>query len=294
MWRIAVAHHGSSASPLLADLRQGLRRHGLVEGDNCIIDTGGVEGRWAQLPGLIAQLLHRCPDVLVAIGGVAALAAQRATSRVPIVHAIVLDPSDIGLVAPNVTGVTTFDRGQATHHLQLLQQLVPGLRVLACLTDPEAPKGQDGRNPLESQLQRAAAAQGIELVSAPLPGADADLEEIFDAMGQAHARALVALEVPAVLSRLGAISLLAECHRLPMLSPYGWPDGGVIMQGVALHDAIDPLAETVAALFGAAAVADLPQRTVRHQRLVVHLGRAQRIGLKFPASILDRVSLCIG
>ena len=35
-----------------------------------------VNGRWGRLPGLIAQLLHPEPDVLVAIGGVAALSAR--------------------------------------------------------------------------------------------------------------------------------------------------------------------------------------------------------------------------
>lgn len=290
MWRVGVIHHGSPSSPVLAELRQGLHRHGLIESGNCHVDAAGVEGRWTQLPGLIGQLLQRRPDVLVAVGGVAALAAQHASARVPILHAIVLDPVEIGLTASNVSGVTTFDPDQAMSHLLLLQQLIPGLRVLACLTEPNAPKGQDGRNPLESHLLRAAAALGIEVVSAALPETDGDLKELFESLDQAHAQALVALEVPAVLSRLGAISRLAESHCLPMLSPYGWPDGGVVMQGGALHDAIEPLADAVATLFGGVAVADLQLRTVRHRRLVVHRGRAQRIGLQLPASVLDRVT----
>lgn len=287
VWRIAIVHHGSTSSPNLACLRQALHRHGLTEGDSCIVDATGIAGQWTQLPGLVDQLLKRLPDVLVAIGGVAALSAQRATSRIPILHAIVLDPSDIGLAAPNVSGVTTFDPGQAMRHLWLLRQLLPGMRTLACLTDAEAPKGQDGCNPLESQLWRAATAQGIELICAAMPGTDNDLREIIRSMKEAHAHALVALEVPAVLSRLGTISCLAEGHRLPLLSPYGWPDGGVVMQGGALHDAMDPLAGAVAALLNGISMANLPLRTVRHQRLVFHRGQAQRIGLEIPACVLD-------
>ena len=292
-WRVAVVHHGAPTTHTLTLLRQGLHRRGLIEGDNCIVDVGGVEGRWAQLPGLVEQLLQGRPDVLVAVGGVAAKSAQQATSRVPILHAIVLDPLDIGLTAANVSGITTFDTDQAQRHLQLLRQLVPSLRRLACLTDPDAPKGQDSRNPLESQLRSAAAAQGIELICAALPGTDADLEEVFDTPQLAHVDALIALEVPRVLQRLGAVARLAECRRLPMLSPYGLQDGGVVMRGSALLDAIDPLAGAVAALFCGATVADQPLQVVRHERLVVHRGRAQRIGLKFPASVLDRVTQCI-
>ena len=293
IWRIAIVHHGSASSPTLAHLRQAFRRHGLIEGNNCIVDAAGVEGQWTQLLELVDQLLHRRPDVLVAVGGVAALTAQRATSRVPILHAIVLDPSDIGLVAPNVTGVTTFDPGQAARHLRLLQQLLPGMRKLACLTDVQAPKSQDGLNPLESQLRRAATAQGIELISVAMPVSDTDLREIIRSMEAAHVHALVALEVPAVLSRLGTISRLAERHRLPMLSPYGWPDGGVVMQGGALHDAMDPLAGAVTALLSGVAMADLPLRTVRHQRLVIDKNRARRIGLEIPACLLDLTTACL-
>ena len=293
MWRIAIVHHGSASSPTLAHLRQAFHRHGLIEGNNCIVDAAGVEGQWTQLPELVDQLLHRGPDVLVAVGGVAALTAQRATSRVPILHAIVLDPSDIGLVAPNVTGVTTFDPDQAMRHFRLLRQLVPDLRKLACLTDAQAPKGWDGLNPLESQLRRAATAQGIELISVAMPVSDTDLREIFRSIGAAHARALVALEVPAVLSRLGTISCLAERHRLPMLSPYGWPDPGVVMQGGSLHDAMEPLAEAVAALRSGVSMANLPLRTVRHHRLVIDKDRARRIGLEIPACLLDLASACL-
>ena len=288
MFRIAVIHHGSSESPALAALRKGLHQRGLVEGDNCIVDSAGVHGRMAQLPALIEQLLRRRPALLAAIGGVAALAAQRATLRTPILYAIVLDPTEIGLGAPNVSGVTTFDPAQATRHLRLLRQLVPTLRRLAYLTDKDAPKGRDGLNPLESNLLRAAAMLGLEVFSAAVPGIDADPRETIRAMGRAHA--LVALEVPAVLSRLGAISRLAERHRIPVLSPYGWPVGGVVMQGAALHDAIDTLAEAVAEVMRGVSVANLPARTVHRERLAIHLDRAKRIELSIPSKVLAQVT----
>lgn len=288
--RIAIVHHGSSASPPLSALRQGLQRRGLIEGHTCIVDAVGVEGRWTQLPALIAQLLHREPDILVAVGGVAALAAQRATSIVPILYAIVLDPWEISLASRNVSGVTTFDPLQATRHLQLLGLLLPDLRKVACLTDSDAPKGRDGRNPLQAQLINAATEHRLDLVCAAIPETDAELGQIFDTLERGSVQALVALEVPAVLSRLGAISRLAELHRLPMLSPFGWPDGGVVMQGAALHDAMDPLARSVAAVLGGATVGEVSLHTVRNGRLVVNLGRAQRIGLQVPASVLDHVT----
>ena len=290
MWRVAVLHHGSPSSLALAELHKGLHRRGLIHGVNCVVDATGVEGQWERLPMLVEQLLQRGPDVMVAMGALAALSAQRATSRVPILHAIVLDASDIGLAARNVSGVSTFDPNQATRHLGLLQQLVPGLRTVAFLTDVDAPRALDGRSPLVTQLLWAAAALRLDIMCVALSGIDANLEDAFDSVQQARAQALVALEVPAVLARLGDIVRLAERHRLPMLSPYGWPDTGVVMQGAALYDAINPLAEYVVALSCGTCVADVPLRTVRHERVVIHRGRTQRIGLLVPARVLDRVT----
>jgi len=69
----------------------------------------------------------------------------------------------------------------------------------------------------------------------------------------------------------------------------------VVMQGAALHDAIEPLVEQVIALFHGACVADVPLRNVRHHRLVIHRGRARRVGLDdIPSCLLDRATLCIG
>ena len=289
--RIALLHHGSACSPVLARFRAGLRRHGLVNGVNCVVDVAGAEGRWPRLSELTERLLQRHPEVLVAIGALAALSAQRATSSVPILHAIVLDPSDIGLTAPNVTGVSSFDPEQAMRHLRLLQQLVPGLRRVAFLTDIDAPPGRDGRSPLVSELLAAAAQLGLDLHGVALASVEGSLGQAFETLAQGAPQALVALEVPTVLARLPDIMELAERHRLPTLSPYGWPSRGLVVEGASLHDTLDPLAESVASVGRGARVGDVPLRVVRHQRLVVRMGLARRIGLAIPAAALQRASL---
>lgn len=293
MVRIAVLHHGSPSSRALVRFRAGLLRHGLVDGVNCVVDTAGAEGRWPRLTVLAEQLLQRHPDVLVAIGALAALSAQRATSSVPILYAIVLDPSDIGLTALNVSGVSSFDPEQAGRHLRLLQQLVPGLRRVAFLSDVDAPAGREGHSPLVSELLAAAAQLGLDLHGVALSGVEASLDGAFDTLQRTGPQALVALEVPTVLARLGDIVELAERHGLPTLSPYGWPSSGLVMEGASLHDALDPLAESVARIIRSASVGAVKTKVMRHQRLVVRTDRALRIGLAIPAALLQRASLCV-
>jgi putative ABC transport system substrate-binding protein len=278
---------------MLVALRATLQGRGLSDAGGCDVDAVGVDGRWALLPQAIDRLLSREPDVLVALGAVAALAAQRATCVVPILYAIVLDPSDVGLSAPNIGGVTTFDPEQATRHLRLLRQLLPGLQQVACLADPTAPTSRDGHNPLAAAIARAAQAEGLALTCIPMPDVDTGLGDAFGTALDARAGALVALEVPAVLARLGDIASMAERHRLPTLFPYGRSHGGILMQGASLLDAIDPLAAQIAALSRGAAVSHLPRMTVRHPRLVLDRGLARRIGLSIPDCVRERATLCI-
>ncbi len=293
MWRVAVVHHGWPWSLELARLREALFRKGLVEGVNCAVDAVGAEGRLARLPLLIDQLLQRGPDVIVALGALAALSAQRATANVPIRCAIVLDPADIDLTAPNVSAVTTFDRHQATRHLRLLRNLIVGLECVILVTDTDAPMGRDGRNPLASGFLQAAAAQRIDTACVGLSGIDADLDAAFGSVRNCRAQALVALEVPAVLARLRDIARQSERLRLPMLCPYGCPDSGVVMQGTALTDAIDPLAELVVAVHRNPCVTEVPSRIVHQKRLVIHRGRAKQIGLDIPSKVLERATQLI-
>ena len=292
MWRVGVLHHGTMSSPVLSRLREGLRQRQLIDGENCKIDIEGAEGRLDRLPRLVGELLRRGPHVVAAIGGLAALAAKQATSTIPIVHAIVLDPAEIGLAAANVAGITTFDPDHGVRQLRLLKELVTGLRTVACLTDLDAPKGADGINPLAFHLLRAARQEGLRVQCVALDRTDSNLEAALDTIRQARAEALVALEVPAVLARLGEIAALAERARLPTVFPPGRPQTGVVMQGPGLYDALDPLAEYIVAISRGVAVAELPTHRVHHERLVVDVGRARRIGLAVPVSILKR-AICL-
>ena len=291
MWRIGVIHHGGASSHLIEHFRRALRQHGLVDGENCSVDAAGAEGRLERLPLLAEELLTREPDVLVTLGAVAALEAQRRTSTVPIVYAIVLDAFEIGLMACNVTGISTFDPYQAARQLRLLRQLVPGLKRVACVTDAEAPKGRDGLNPLLSHVLKAGASQRLGVICVALSGVKDDLHVAFECARRAGAQAMVVLEVPAVLARLSEVLRLSEAYALPTVSPYGWPDAGVVTEGTALIDAIGPLAQQVAALASGVSVGQLPARRVRAERLEVNVERAGRIGLAVPTSILKRATL---
>jgi putative tryptophan/tyrosine transport system substrate-binding protein len=121
----------SSSPNLLAAFRQGLRELGYIEGETFFIERRYAEGREDRLPQLAAELVQFGVDVIFAIGPPQALAASRATDRIPIVFVGGGDPVAMGLVKSlarpggNLTGLTFVTVELASKRIQLLKDAVP-------------------------------------------------------------------------------------------------------------------------------------------------------------------------
>ena len=273
--------------PLQA-FRHGLNELGYVEGRDVVIETRWADGRIDQLPALAAELVGLREDILVGVGAVVARAAMSATTTIPIVIAVVIDPANLVAERPggNLTGLTTFDPQEARKKLALLQEVVPGLARVAILGDQAV---RDTKGHAEQ-----ARALGLQPQSLTIAGARPGLEAVFQAIRREHADALLVVELPATVMHRKRIAELAAQQQLPTLFSGGSSDaGGLLSYGTKVTEAARRLAGYVDRIVKGAHPADLPFGVVERPELIVNLKTAQQIGLTIPPEVLKRADRVI-
>ena len=125
--------------------RQGMRELGYVEGKNLIIEWRSAEGKLEHLSGIATELVNLKVDVIVAAGGPATRAAQKATTTIPIVMGSVADPVGNGFIkslaqpAGNITGSSNMSEDVSPKQLEMLLAMVPKLSRVALLVNPSNP-----------------------------------------------------------------------------------------------------------------------------------------------------------
>src|SRR5262245_9313497 len=141
-----VGFLGSTSPDLYAHLvrayREGLGDVGYVEGRNVAIEFRWAESQYERLPALAADLVSRRGDASTAGAFPAAVAAKAATTTIPIVSSIGVDPVQLGLVPSlnrpggNATGGTNLNQELTPKQLEVLRELIPTATVMAALINP--------------------------------------------------------------------------------------------------------------------------------------------------------------
>ena len=293
MTRVGFLGTGPAPTPAtpyapLREFRQGLDELGYVDGRDVVIETRWADGRIDQLPALAAELVGLKVDIIVGVGAVVARAAKSATTTIPVVVAVVIDPVNLVAERPggNLTGLTTFDPQGARKKLELLKEVVPGLARVALLGD------QALRDTMGHEEQ--ARALGLQPQSLKIAGASPDLRGVFQAMERERADALLVLELPATVAHRRRIAELAAQQRLPTLFAGGSSDaGGLLAYGTRVTKAARRLAAYVDRIVKGAQPADLPFEVVVRPELIVNLKTAQEIGVTIPPEVLKRADRVI-
>jgi len=293
---VGVLSTGSaeSVAPSMASLRQGLSDAGYVEGRNLAIEFRGAEGHLDRLPALAAELVERKVDVIFA-GGPAVRAAKNATSTIPIVFIVGIDPVETGLVASlarpggNLTGFTIFGPRLNAKRLELLTELVPQVRIIAMLLDPTNPNNSGLTvTTLRADTREVARAKGVQLELVWASNAS-EIDAAFATLVKLQAGGLLVLPEPLYLRQKDQIVALASRNAVPTIYAYReFADaGGLISYGLSAAENVAREAGIYAGrILNGEKPADLPVQQPAKIELVINLKTAKALGLTVPQSLL--------
>ena len=150
-------------APYVAALRQGLREHAYVEGQNLVIESRFADGSYDRLPSFAAELVGMKVDVLVTLSTEAALAAKKAAASIPIVFTQVSDPIASGVVASlarpggNLSGFSLIAVELTGKRLELFKEAVPSLKVAIILCHRGSPRERSGSEGSRSRCPQVGA-----------------------------------------------------------------------------------------------------------------------------------------
>src|SRR6266576_5017708 len=173
--------------------RRGLRDLGYIEGQNILVEYRFVEGKMDRAAGLVADLIGLKVDVLVVNALTPVRAAKEATRTIPIVMLTSQDPVETGLVdslarpGGNITGIARLTRDLSGKRLELLKEVVPGIKRVGVLRDTD-----DAASSIAfKEYEVAAGALKIQIQLLEVQGLNPDLEGAFQTATKKHASALI-------------------------------------------------------------------------------------------------------
>jgi putative ABC transport system substrate-binding protein len=270
---------------------QRLRELGWVEGSTVRIEYRWAEGSGVRAAETVAEFVRMKVDVIVTTGAVILSSkAMRAFSAIPTVFATASDPVGNGLVASltrpggNITGLSNQQSEIATKRLELLHEVVPGLRRLGVIVNADNPAAMLD----SSEVASAAGTLGLTAVTAEIRGSG-DISPAFDVFKNDIQSLYVCSDFLTYTLRIG-INTFAYVARLPTI--YGEREqpeaGGLMSYGPNFPNLFRRAADFVDKILRGTKPADLPVEQPTKFDLVINLTTAKALGLKIPEAFLLR------
>jgi len=271
--------------PHMAAFRRGLGETGYTEGQNVTIESRFAEGQYDRLPAMASEFVRRPVSLIVAGGPPAALAAKTATTTIPIVFIVGLDPVAAGLVASynrpggNATGMALISGPLGQKRLEMLRDLNPKVAVVAMLVNPLSPDAP----PEIREVQTAARAFGIQLrlLNASTPG---EIDTAFAAIAAQRPDAILISADPFFVTRRD--QLIAHVARTGLPAAYPFREftevGGLMSYGTSIANAYRQAGIYAGKILKGARPADLPVMQPVRFEYVINLQTAKALGIEIP------------
>jgi putative ABC transport system substrate-binding protein len=225
----------------------------------------------------VADLVRHQVSLIVTYGTPSTLAAKTATTTIPIIFEVGVDPVAFGLVANfprpegNLTGFHVLNVMVSGKRLEFLRLLLPTTADIALITNPTSAFAE----PETRELQDAALSLGVQLqVSMRPPKAGA---------------LVISADVPFINWREKFVALAAR-HRVPTIYPYREYvlHGGLMSYGPNLSDINRKLGGYAGLILKGKRPAELPVQQLVKVECIINLKTAKALGLTVPLPLLGR------
>jgi putative ABC transport system substrate-binding protein len=296
IYRIGLFHVGlDHVPPSLDGLREGLKALGYEEGKDLQLDFRNVADEKAAR-AVARELARQRPDLIVAFENQTLRAAKAATSEIPVVFLHVSDPVTAGVVKSlahpggNMTGFIALGNAPSKE-VELFKQLVPSLRRLLVLSDPDDP----GVPEFRTQVRQVATALNFQAIERDAR-TQTDLEHVFASVSLSTADGVFIASLNLRVKFHSLILALAADRHLPVAGHRKeWVERGALF---SYSESIREVGRAAAVryvdkILKGARPADLPVEAYEHPELVINLKTAKALGLTIPQSLLQRADQVI-
>jgi putative tryptophan/tyrosine transport system substrate-binding protein len=269
-----------------AAFRDEMRKQGFTDGANLAIETRWAEGHFDRLPVLATELVATKIEVLVTAAPPAVRAAMAAATSIPVV-AIVHDPVGMRFVTSyahpggRLTGVAFQDSELSAKRLELMSELVPGLKRLAIVWNREG-----GGDEALRTVEQTARSLKIETRAFEVEGPAAIVAAVA-ASRSWGAQGLLQLASPVItFNRRILIESLAS-NQMPAVCEMRLyvQEGCLMTYSADLDEMFRSLARPTARILNGARASDLPIEQPSQFQFVINKKTADALALKIPRSL---------
>ena len=290
-YRVAVLTLGWPQNVALEGLREGLAQLGYHEGQDISFMVEDVQGEVNTLADRAARIVEAKPDLIFTIGTPATTAMKQATTTLPIVFTFVADPLRSGIItsyAPspsNLTGISSYAGPLSGKRLEVLQEIVPGIKRVLTLVAPQESIAEVSFQ----SLAEVAPKLGIELLRYDVTS-KADIAQRLKDLPEGAVDAIYFVPSNLVLTHLDLLIHKAKEDKIPLsVSEVSMVErGALVSYGTDLRRLGVQAARLVTKIMKGVKPSEMPVQMPEQLALTVNLATAKAIGLDVPPSILER------
>ena len=294
--RIGVVLQGGPWYDAVNGLRQGLKELGYEEGKQFVLDIRDLKGDPKAVEAAARSLEREKVKLIYAVASSVVIPTKNATTEVPIVFNVGMDPVASGLadnfVKPGgrLTGVHFLVRDLTGKRLEILKEILPKLRGVVSIYNPETQVAKESAQLAREEAKRL----GLRFVERHVASVD-ELRSTMQGFKTSEADAFFYIPDAMVGSQ---VQLIIDTARVKKLATM-FQDSGVVSRGALAsygqnyYELGRLSAKYVQKILSGAAPRDLRIETVDDVELAINLKTAKELGLTIPPNVLARANKVI-